>query len=35
VGLDGVERRTILQFDPPPALLTSNSARWDLDLPDA
>ena len=34
-GLDGVERRTILRFDPPPALLTSNSARWDLDLREA
>ena len=32
VGLDEIERRATLYFDPPPAELTTRSARWDLDL---
>ncbi|WP_166041399.1 amylo-alpha-1,6-glucosidase [Sphingosinicella sp. YJ22] len=31
-GLDGVERRTTLQFDPAPERLTVQSAHWQLDL---
>jgi glycogen debranching enzyme len=31
-GLDGVIRRTILQFTPPPSILTSSTARLDLSL---
>jgi glycogen debranching enzyme len=34
-GLDDIERRTILRFDPAPSLLTAGSARWDLDLAEA
>jgi glycogen debranching enzyme len=32
-GLDGVVRRTILQFSPPPARLTASTAWFDLSLP--
>ena len=32
LGLDGLERRTCLRFDPAPTLLTASSARWDVDL---
>lgn len=31
-GLDRIERRTTLYFDPPPDLLTTGTARWDIDL---
>ncbi len=32
LGLDGIERCTIVHFDPPPDLLTERKARWDIDL---
>lgn len=31
-GLDGLERTTSIQFNPPPDVLTTASAHWDLDL---
>lgn len=31
-GLDGVERRTAIHFDPPPAELTEHRAVWQVDL---
>jgi glycogen debranching enzyme len=34
LGLDQVERRTTIHFDPPPASLTTRSARWDVDFGD-
>ncbi|MEW9855692.1 glycogen debranching N-terminal domain-containing protein [Novosphingobium sp. M1R2S20] len=35
LGLDDVRRSTTLYFDPAPAALSADSARWDLDLSDA
>ncbi len=35
VGLDDVKRTTRLHFDPPPAELRDNYARWDVDLDEA
>ena len=32
VGLDGVERRTVLQFSPRPAQVTGSTVAWALDL---
>jgi glycogen debranching enzyme len=32
LGLDGAERRTLLQFEPPPSRLTASGARLDLAL---
>ena len=32
LGLDGVERRTLVEFDPAPDLLTPRRARWELDF---
>lgn len=32
VGLDGVGRRTLVQFDPAPVLLTERHAQWQMDL---
>lgn len=32
-GLDGIERRTLLTFDPPPTLLSASSARSSVVLP--
>lgn len=32
VGLDGIERRTRIHFDPAPDRLTKRGAHWDLDL---
>ncbi|MET1756400.1 glycogen debranching N-terminal domain-containing protein [Novosphingobium sp. RD2P27] len=34
LGLDEVRRNTTLYFDPAPAALSADSARWDLDLSD-
>jgi glycogen debranching enzyme len=33
-GLDGIERRTTIAFDPPPEALTSRSARWNIEFGD-
>jgi len=32
LGLDEIERSTLIHFDPPPDLLTERRARWDIDL---
>lgn len=32
LGLDAVERETVLTFDPPPSDLSAHHARWDIDL---